>query len=408
MKKIVNNRRGHLKVFLLIGGTTLVVAGQWAALSILIHFGAPEEPGILGLGFAVSAPLQLFFGLHLRTHLTANATQSTVWPYVQLRILGTAFFCALFILIAFLYRPLLVPLLMIGLAKAGEGISEITHAAHTRLGDEKKVFYSQAARSLLMVGSFAYGATTQSAISVSSALWAFSSLLVASFDLLTVLHLRSPRDHKWSWPSLYKLAISFIPLGFVAVLESLSVNALRYALEYQAGLYSLGVLTVLYYFITAGNIFFAAITHYYLARFSTSSSGTFIAVICTGSIFYFFVLFIFGEDILSILYGKKYSDFGNELTLISATGSVAYINYALWSLSLKHRGIPGNALALVISTLLSLATYFLLPKLFLISELLAAASALLIGRLLLLGYYLFCHKHKNYHETSKAHTSDCD
>jgi O-antigen/teichoic acid export membrane protein len=249
-------------------GNGVYAACQWAILIVIAKLASPETVGQFALGFAVTAPVFLLAGLHLRASQATDA--ANVFDFAQcLRVRLAGMAVALGITAAFAVLSgydgrTRLEMLAIGASKAVEGVSDVYYGAlqqHERM--------RPIAISLIWRGISAVGA-------VGAVLWAGGSLLLAIAALVVVwggvlvlydrraaagvLRDRPERSASGAdWHAIRRIVAMCLPLGVVVMLLSLRVNIPRYFIEGRLGAAELGVFATISSLLTAGNLVVSAI-----------------------------------------------------------------------------------------------------------------------------------------------------
>lgn len=224
----------------------VVYAGcQWAVLVVLAKLGTPELVGQFALGLAVTAPVVMFTNLQLRALQATDPTPGGNFaPYFTLRLLASG--VAVLIVGALALRASPDPtvragVVLVGLAKAVEAVSDIFHGRLQQTGNLKWVCISMTLKGLLSLAAVA------AAVSATGRLVPVCLLLLASW-LAVLLAVDVPcvaraagRRGPGAWrsvfalclepPTLKRLFVLGLGLGLTAMLISLKVSVPRFALE---------------------------------------------------------------------------------------------------------------------------------------------------------------------------------
>src|SRR5699024_7791139 len=128
----MNNKVGLLKNFSwTFVGSLIFAFSQWIILIVLAKFGNPEVVGQFSLGLAITAPFVLFANMQLRNIVATDSVEKYSFSqYFGTRL--SIMFITLFILLVFLLFTnysiyLSVIILLVGLSKVIESLSELTH-----------------------------------------------------------------------------------------------------------------------------------------------------------------------------------------------------------------------------------------------------------------------------------------
>lgn len=259
-----------------VSGEVTYAACQWAMVASLAKLGTPEMVGQFSLGFAVTAPLIMFANLQLRALLASDGTADRGFaPYFTLRLLTSALALLAIAVIAWLTNysaEMKFVIVLVGLYKSAEAVSDIFHGELQRLADMKWICLSLVLRGLLTLAVLALGIYwTQHLAPVCLAIAAVCLLVLLGIDVPCVArsslnpnptrwrHWRSPFSLCRDLRSLTHLLTLAWPLGLVALLVSLNVSIPRYFLERYWGARALGIYSALAALVQAGTLLSAAL-----------------------------------------------------------------------------------------------------------------------------------------------------
>jgi O-antigen/teichoic acid export membrane protein len=253
----------------------VVYAGcQWAMLVVLAKLGTPELLGQFALGVAVTAPVVMFSNLQLRALQATDPTPGGNFaPYFTLRLLASA--VALLIIGVLALRAsqdatVRAGILLIGMAKAVEAISDIFHGRLQQLGDLKWVSISLTLKGLLSLAAVAV------AIYLTGRLVPVCLLLLVSWlavllavDVPCVARAGGYHLEPSGWRSVFVLCLEphalkrlfmlGLGLGLTAMLISLKVSVPRFVLEQYWQDHAVGVYAALASLMQLSNLPAAAL-----------------------------------------------------------------------------------------------------------------------------------------------------
>jgi O-antigen/teichoic acid export membrane protein len=332
-----------------LAGNVVYAGCQWAILVVIARLASAEAVGRLALGLAVTAPVFLFAGLHLRASLATDAARAFRFgDYLGVRLGGmmaALVATAAIVSLSGYDRATGLVVIAIGASKAVEGVSDVYYG---RLQQNERM--RPIALSLMWRGVL-------SVVAVGTVLWAGGGLLLAVAALgvawLVVLvaydrpaaarfsdepEPRRPRRMGWR-PAGRIVAIS-LPLGLVMMLLSLRVNIPRYFIQDAMGSADLGIFAAIASLLTAGTMVVSALgqsatpalaRHYHegdirafrrlLARLLLIAG----VAGCAGLA----VAGVAGEPLLRWIFGGAYAMRSDLLVLMMAVGLVAYAGSSL-------------------------------------------------------------------------------
>lgn len=324
-------------------GNFIYAACQWGMLVVLAKLGNPETVGKFTLGLAITSPIFMFTNLQLRTVQATDAKQQYLFSdYLGLRLIATGLGLIAIAIITFVagydWETSLV-ILLVGLAKAVESISDVYHGLLQQQERMDRIAISLIIKgflSLLLLGLGVYLS--------GNIIWGVVGLVIAwTVPLLTydirssVLMLHQMPLPAWHLRTLVKLAWLSLPLGFVMMLISLNTNIPRYFIDQYFGKHELGIFAAIAYLMVAGNtVVFALgdsaspkLAKYYVAGNSIAFRTLLLklvglAVLLGGA--GLLVSVIAGRQILTLLYQHEYAQHTNLFVWLMAVAAIGYIS----------------------------------------------------------------------------------
>jgi O-antigen/teichoic acid export membrane protein len=391
-------------------GNAVYAACQWGMLVILAKLGSPEIVGQFTLGLAITAPVILFTNLHLRVVQSTDAQYQYLFSdYLGLRSIGTVVAILTIAIIAFAtgYRgEMLLVIITIGIAKGFEAISDVFYGLlqqHERMDRIAISMIIKGFLSLLMLGLGVYlsGGILWGVVGLAVS-W-FAVLIVYDFrsgvlllkSSISTLNLEKPRSDRfanrlkprWHLPTLRKLILLTLPLGFVMMLISLNSSIPRYFIERYLGQRELGVFAALAYLIVAGNMVIGALGESAIPKLSkyyaSGDAGSFQSLLFKlagiglllgiGGVL---VSLFAGKEILTLLYRAEYAQYSSLFVWLMISGGITYVasffGYGMVAVRYFRIQIP---LFLFVVTTLSVCCLWLIPQI----GLLGAAIALIVA-----------------------------
>ncbi len=322
----------------------------------LAKIGSPEMVGRFALGLAITAPVMLFASLALRAVQATDARREYHFgDYLALRLTTT--FLALIVIAGIVLVGGYTGetgwvILLIGLAKAFESISDVFYGLFQQAERMDRVCWS-----MTIKGSLSLAALTL-AVFVTHRVWAGAAALAAAWALVLVLYdiptgsslvSRSTSQRSgllpiWHWPTLFRLARLSFPLGVTMMLISLNTNVPRYFVQHYWGERELGFFAAAAYLIVAGTTVVSALgqsaspclAHYYATGGTTRFRTLLAKLLGVGALLGLsgiIIPLVAGREILTLLYTSEYARMANVFTWIMMAAAIAYpaslLGYAL-------------------------------------------------------------------------------
>ena len=318
-------------------------------LIVLARLGTPEMVGVFTLALAVTAPLFMFSNLQLRVVQATDAQGRFAFnDYLGLRLASSLLTLGILMIIVliFPYKPsTMLVILMIGIAKAVESISDICGGLMQQ--QERMDFISI---SLIVKGILSLLFLTMGMVITRQVLGGCIGLVIAwtmvllGYDLRVtwrLIKLFGSQDQRlaptWTWPTQQRLIKLTLPLGFVMLLISLNANVPRYFIEHYLSLGELGIFAVIANFMLVGSTIQGAMAQtasprlakYYAdgrrknfanLLFNLIGLGALMGGIGAG------VSWIFGKQLLTIIYKAEYAQYNNLLVWLMIAAGLEYIS----------------------------------------------------------------------------------
>jgi O-antigen/teichoic acid export membrane protein len=383
-------------------GNGVYAACQWGMLVLLAKLGSPEIVGQFTLGLAVTAPVLMFTNLHLRTLQATDAKGEYLFSdYLGLRLIMTGLALLIITAITLISRyrwETSLVILLIGLAKAFESISDVFHGLfqqHERMDRIAVSLMIKGSLSLLLLGIGLYISN--------SALWGVLGLVLAwavvlvGYDIrngdlilkqmLKVKDIALRVQPRWYLKTLGKLVQSSLPLGFVMMLISLNGNIPRYFIEKYLGERELGIFAAIAYLMVAGSMVALALgesanpklAKYYASGNTKAFYKLLLKLLGIGALLSgmaILIAVISGKQILTILYNIEYAQYSDLLAWLMVAAGISYIctflNCGMMAARYFHIQIP---LFTLVATTSTIGCLWLLPSM----GLKGAAIALLLS-----------------------------
>jgi len=314
-------------------GNIIYAAGQWAVLIILAKMTTPNILGQFAFGLAITAPIIMFGNMRLRLIQSSDdSNRYQFHDYFTLRLIttGVAMVCLIAIPIFGNYsNEMTKVIIIIGIAKAIESFSDIIFGYFQKYELLKYIGISLTIKGIIsilfvLVLTYIY----KNAIAAATGLVIAWGLMFIFFDFKKARSLedRSSTFKIWSLNKTSTIFIEAIPLGFVALLGSLSFNIPKYFIEHLKGESSLGIYAAIGYLSVAVMLIAASIgtptlkkiasyyTNHDIIRFNSLYLFLVIVAFLIGSLTIIISITI-GSELLGFIYGYEYSEYADLLTL---------------------------------------------------------------------------------------------
>lgn len=380
----------------LISGNVLYSACQWGIVWVLALLGSTEQVGQYALGMAVSGPIMLFGNFQLRAVIASDLREDyPLGQYLSFRFVSLSL--ALLGIGAVAWStwsattaaPVIV---LVGVAQALEFVSETYYGVMQREGRLDRMSHS-----LLMKGPLALAALTVAMYTTRNILYALVGLALGRLAILLLWdsHLgfaNSPLGARlvWDWPNVRSLLRLALPLGVISMLVSMNANIPRYFLEIYRGSSDLGIFAACASLLSAGALLVAALGQTLFVPVATACAtgdrtrfrafGLYAVILgATSGGIAVAITFVFGKEILSMLFGPEYSEHSQLLVLLMIAGSVSFIASGLGYIITAARSLNPQVSVFAISAVASAgASAWLIPA----YGLRGAAAAIMIAALL--------------------------
>jgi O-antigen/teichoic acid export membrane protein len=242
-----------------LAGNALYALSQWGMLIALVKLGGPSSAGQFTLALAICSPAFVFANLQLRgVQATDTKASYLLQDYLGLR-LGTTFLALLAIsciAVASGNRgTALLVVVAVGCAKGLEAGSDLLFGYLQKHERMDRIATSMMLKGLLSVLAVWLGYLVWH--NLLAALWLICFVwagLLVGVDLVNCIRIRRiERDDaskfcpRFDSGRLKQLTILLGPIGLATILNSLTANVPRFAIERHAGTHLLGLFGGLYY-----------------------------------------------------------------------------------------------------------------------------------------------------------------
>jgi O-antigen/teichoic acid export membrane protein len=309
-----------------LAGRIAYIASQWALLVILARWGSAEVVGEFGLALALTSPAFMLAQMGLRDLYTTERDAATFPVYLALRlvsVLAGLVVVGAIVAVTGYAAPLAAAVLLVGLAKAVESISDMLFGTMQREERMEFIGRSYVYRGLLAVASVAAVMYLfRSLAAASLALAASWTVILFAYDLPNARRVSAAPGAlrpRWDLQGIRGLGWAALPLGGVAMLGALQTNTGRYLLELFSDRAALGYFTAVAATVASLDIIIVAMNKTALSRLgaayradvgdferqlwrmSLASVGVGVAALGFGA--------LFGRALLGLAYGAAYGAF---------------------------------------------------------------------------------------------------
>lgn len=338
-------------------GNSIYAASQWGILVVIAKLGTSEMVGQFSLGLAITAPIIIFFNLQLRSVQATDAQDKYQFAdYFALRIITTSVAFIIIIGVALVGAHQAITLsviLFIALSKSFEALSDVCFGFLQRRERMDRIAQSLIIEGpLTLVGMSIVLLLTHNVVLVVATMAFIWGGQLFLYDLRNVwLLMRNRQEYtsntlypRFSLPVLRKLAFLALPLGFVAMLNSLGVNIPKLYIAYHLRESQLGIFSAISYITTAlmilcnglGQSAMPRLSSYFANGKPVEFRNLLLKLISIGLCFGLggvLMASLFGKQILTLLYQPEYAKETQlflELLIAACIAIVAsFFNYAL-------------------------------------------------------------------------------
>jgi O-antigen/teichoic acid export membrane protein len=380
-----------------LAGNAIYAVCQWGILVAIAKLGTPTMVGQFVLGLAVAAPVFMLTSLQLRVVLTIDArNQYRLGHYIAPRLLGTAVGLVVitsFVFVSHLHRDTAVVVLLVGVAKAVETLSDIIYGFWQKHERFDKIAIALTGRGIgsvaIMTGVLYFTRSMAFAAAATALYWFVWLATYERHGTKNLLESVSPKEvlrAEWERGKCGRLVMLSLPLGLVMLLVSLNTNIPRYFVEHFCGESALGYFAAMAYTFTAGNTVMAAIGQSAmprLARYFLSNRPAFARLLknmlllgAVVGISAIGLALFFGPAFLRLVYRADYAQYATVFTRLMVAAAFAYVGSMLgYGMTAAQVFRPQVPLFLAAAAVTTLACWYLVPRL----GLTGGAYAVLIG-----------------------------
>jgi len=355
-------------------GNIVYALSQWGIIVLLAKIGTVEMVGQFSLGLALSAPIILFFNLQLNSIVaTDTSNQNSFGVYFGSRIVYlmlAIIFIVLITTISNYDQELTWIIILVGLSKVFESLSELTHGYMQKIERMDFVGKSQMIKGVIsLLTVYLCLLLTQSLIISLISLILVWFLRLVSYDLRNLRKFTAIRPIFNS--EMRQLFVFALPLGIVSLLNSLNSNIPRYFLENYVGIEELGYYAAIVYMLVAGNLLIKPLSlvvaprlanYYNSNNFKSFLKLNFLLLLISliiGLILITIVIFM-GEWILKIVYGPNYIEYHLVFIIVMIGSTLSFFTTFLNISIVAARAFKIQPFVNVITTIVTIISSFLI------------------------------------------------
>lgn len=324
-------------------GNILNAFSQWFIIFLLTKSSAPDVVGEYSAALAVISPVFMFSSFSLKAQIGTDRegifSDST---YFTTRTF-TSLIASLIALVLILQKDnehfLLIGAFLI-VQKVIDSFIDLSHGFYLRANEVKKIAISLIIKSISVI---------------------ICMLILASLDVLTNTYfivimtgsaiaflcydLSNGLKNKMAFsalPNAFDLIKTVFPLGLTLMLISVNSNIQKYIIESKISYEALGIYSALIYFLAVGGQFYRAMVDgvfpYLVKHFSEKNVAAFLKILgfFGGTLFLLSAVmtlgaYLFGEQILSIVYSPIYAKHNDVFVLIMIASFPIFLNSVLGS-----------------------------------------------------------------------------
>ena len=361
-------------------GNGVYLASQYVMLMTIAKLGNPTLVGEFSLAMAIAAPLFLFSQMQLRQAQVTDAKDEFCFAdYFWCRTFSTALAMAgigLVIVCSGYSGDMAWLIILIGLAKAFESVSDI---AHGRLQRHERL--DLVAVSLGVKGPVSAAVLAVTLWLTGSLLWAFATVtfvwgaVLFFFDmpLQARIHQTDASLKGVRIIAIRRLVVTALPLAIAGGLASLSGNIPRYVLEVQQGKEAVALFSVAAAPLTLLTLLLGAVSQASLARvaeyFQKGEGGAFrrlawkiAGLQLTVSVAFVVATVIWGEWLIAVMFTPEYRGAAPVLVIMSAGLAVGSMSAFAGIVLSASRAFRLQLLNIVLVIIFQIPSAFLLIR----------------------------------------------
>ncbi|PIC95677.1 hypothetical protein CSV69_10070 [Sporosarcina sp. P26b] len=377
---------------------------KWFIIILIAKQLTVKDVGEYSLAFAVSAPIVLLVQMKLRSiFVTESKINFNNFLYIRKfsSILAILILSSIAILF---YKDYFILILIVGLSKLLDLYSDMYYAYPHKKNDLSLIGKLLISKSILLFLLFFIALKISNNLLYSYLFMIIFQVLILIFVEINIIKKKFNIYLETIDNNLIRdILKSAIPLGIVAMIYSFTINVPRYILEYFESSITLGYFSAIMYIVTVSNLFQVAISQVFLPRLSKLYNNNLYSefkhhlwkkLMLASSIIglcLIVVIWIFGEQILGLLYGPEYGSYSGILRLAVVAVVINMFSGNIDTALMATRNIKAQPKILIINFFLTLVISMIFIRQFGIT---GAAYSLIISNSILLLLRLVIYRKK--------------
>lgn len=346
-------------------GSSVYLGAQWLTLVLIARLLGEQALGDFSLAVAITSPVILLTRLQLRSvHATDAAREWAFYAYLRVAWAGAGVALVLSIgalLVSGVETSVFILGIILVAGRAVETTSEVVYGELLRSDRVRRVakgYVAKGVATFAAVGAgLLLGGGVLGVVIAMLAAWVLT-LLAVDIPGYKALPRKQDLGARSARQPLKPLLMGAVPLGAVALLGSLKMNAPKYVLAVESGEVAVGVFTALAYFIVLGGRANQALGQAIAPRIASHfaegrteavrqwSVGYVAATFGIGTIAILGAL-AFGEELLTVVFGPEYAPYGPVFIVVMAAGLGEYLGVTLRNLLVVLRSVRAQVFVTV-------------------------------------------------------------
>lgn len=318
----------------------IVSLTKWLIVVVIARVLTPEDVGAYSLAFAIGAPVTLFANMKLRS-LFITEEKYDISDYIYSRSIVSVFaFIVLLLIALFIYPQYFYIIILVGLMKIFDLQSDMYYAIPHKEEDMNYIGKLMIIKHLLTFIAFFVTLLITKDLVISLIIQLiFQILFLYLIEKKNIEDKYNVNSNTFIFKNIKKIIMMGLPLGFEQLLFSFNTSYPRYLLEFFESAEILGYFSAIAYILTIGNLMMNAVSQNFLPYLSNKfkkkeyisfKKNVFIYLsmftLALGTVLILFS-FLFGEEFLSLVYGKKYAAYVDILILMSFSLAINSFNW---------------------------------------------------------------------------------
>ncbi|RIO10857.1 hypothetical protein BUZ94_03850 [Mammaliicoccus sciuri] len=350
-------------------GNLVVAFSKWLLLILIVRISSPNEVGSYTFAIALTTPLVLFINMRLRLRYVVE--DDLEFKLIKNIRVFLNYICIIFISIFsyIYYEEYFLFIIIIAFSKLLDLNSELYYAVLHKIEKYKNISILMISKAIIIIIIFSIVL-----FFTNSVLMSLISQLIIQIIFLFFIEKRNEKYvsmhlNIYSWKIYLKILLIGLPLGFVQLLNSYNILLPRYIIEQKLTVQLVGVFAAISYLLTIVDLFMNSLSQNIILsikskledkqyqslinflRYKVSLISILIGCLLTAFIY------LFGSNILAIIYGDDYIKYNSVFTIIS----ISFIfNFQSWMfdttiMALKMYKIQmiSSIITLIISSIIS-------------------------------------------------------